>query len=437
MKDTKLQEVLCLSNALSDEKWPQDLKPFKEKAEKMISNLKKAVESSRAAADKLDDVWSKHKFAHIAGKSVEIFGGLLTVGGGIATFMTAGAASPFLFAGLTFGLAGAGTNITAQIIESLINSNEIKNANRDMKVALDSLAEVKNILDDLLEKRETSHLSFILDLAAKSNPTWKLLAAILYSTGIVDATGKVVLTEACQTGVQLTVQVSAHAAAEGSQAVGKAGAEAASKAGAQAVFKAGAQAAGKAGAEAASKAGAEAASKAGAQAVGKAGAEAAGKAGAEAASKAGAQAVGKAGAQAAGKAGAEAASKAGTQAVGKAGAQAAGKAGAEAASKAGAQAAGKAGAEAASKAGAQAAGEGVKGAAKASGQVADDVLQAGVKLGSQSAAKVIIGVSAVMLVWDTIDLSFTIYDLVNKKGSEAAKELRKKADELEKLYKYK
>ena len=147
--------------------------------------------------------------------------------------------------------------------------------------------------------------------------------------------------------------------------------------------------------------------------------------------------MGKAGAQAAGKAGAEAASKAGTQAVGKAGAQAAGKAGAEAASKAGAQAAGKAAAEAASKAGAEAVGEGVKGAAKASGQVADDVLQAGVKLGSQSAAKVIIGVSAVMLVWDTIDLSFTIYDLVNKKGSEAAKELRKKADELEKLYKYK
>ena len=30
-----------MSNGLSDEKWPQDLKPFKEKAEKMISNLKR------------------------------------------------------------------------------------------------------------------------------------------------------------------------------------------------------------------------------------------------------------------------------------------------------------------------------------------------------------------------------------------------------------
>ena len=39
MQDT--QDFLCLSNGLSDEKWPQDLKPFKEKAEKMISNLKR------------------------------------------------------------------------------------------------------------------------------------------------------------------------------------------------------------------------------------------------------------------------------------------------------------------------------------------------------------------------------------------------------------
>ena len=83
---------------------------------------------------------------------------------------------------------------------------------------------------------------------------------------------------------------------------------------------------------------------------------------------------------------------------------------------------------------AQAAGEGVKGAVKASGQMADDVVQAGVKSGGQLAGKVIIGVSAVMLVWDVMDLSFTIYDLVINKGSEAVKELRKKADELEKLY---
>lgn len=79
-------------------------------------------------------------------------------------------------------------------------------------------------------------------------------------------------------------------------------------------------------------------------------------------------------------------------------------------------------------------GEGLKGAAKASGQVADDAVQAGVKSGGQLAGKVIISFSALMLVWDAIDLSFTICDLVENRKSEAAKELRKQADELEKLY---
>ena len=282
MEDPRLQEVLCLSIALSDEKWPQNLKPFKEKAEKMMSNLKKAVESSRAAADKLDEVWAKHNIAHIGGTSAGIVGGLLTVGGGIATLMTAGIASPLLFAGVSFGLAGAGTNIVAKIIESSINSNEIKKANQDMKVALDSIAEVRNILKDLSEKGETSRLFSIINLAVKSaNPIWKLLAAFLSEA---------------------------------------------------------------------------------------------------------------------------------------------------------AQGAGEVGAEAASKVGVRAAGEGLKGAAKASGQVADDVVQAGIKSGSQLAGKVIIGFSALMLVWDGIDLGFTIYDLLEKKNSEAAKELRKKADELEKIY---
>lgn len=86
--------------------------------------------------------------------------------------------------------------------------------------------------------------------------------------------------------------------------------------------------------------------------------------------------------------------------------------------------------------GTQAAGHAsAQGAMKASGQVADDVIQAGVKSGSRMAGKVmLISVSAAMLLWDAVDLTWTIYDLVNNKGSEAAKDLRKKADELEKIY---
>ena len=59
---------------------------------------------------------------------------------------------------------------------------------------------------------------------------------------------------------------------------------------------------------------------------------------------------------------------------------------------------------------------------------------AGVKSGAQLAGKVIIAVSAVMLVLDVIDLHYTIEDLINKKGSGAAKHLRKEADKLEERY---
>lgn len=47
------------------------------------------------------------------------------------------------------------------------------------------------------------------------------------------------------------------------------------------------------------------------------------------------------------------------------------------------------------------------------------------------AGQVIVGVSAAFLVWDAIDLGWTLTDLVRKKGSQAAKILRDKADELD------
>ena len=45
--------------------------------------------------------------------------------------------------------------------------------------------------------------------------------------------------------------------------------------------------------------------------------------------------------------------------------------------------------------------------------------------------QVIIGISAAFLLWDAIDLGFTISDLVKKQGSKAAKTLKEKAEMLE------
>jgi hypothetical protein len=47
------------------------------------------------------------------------------------------------------------------------------------------------------------------------------------------------------------------------------------------------------------------------------------------------------------------------------------------------------------------------------------------------AGQVIIGISAAFMVWDAIDLGFTISDLVRKQGSRAGRVLREKADLLE------
>ena len=64
----------------------------------------------------------------------------------------------------------------------------------------------------------------------------------------------------------------------------------------------------------------------------------------------------------------------------------------------------------------------------------DIFLETGKVVGQNStrlAGKVIVGVSAAFLVWDAIDLGVTVADLIRKKGSQAAKILRDKADELE------
>ena len=344
MRDNQLEEVVITSldvaDDLTDEQREQakaDVNKIDEKAKKVLIKVKEAVKSVRAAADYLDEVWAKHNIAHAWGNVFGIIGTVATISGGIATLMTAGVASPLIFAGIGFGVTGAGTSLVAKIIECAVNSDEIQKANNDLKEANDSIDDVQKFIEDQLNRKKKPYLQYMYNFSAYLvSPSLRFLVAYFYHTGIV---GKAAGQTVAKASIELTAKVGCQAAVQGTQA----------------------------------------------------------------------------------------ASQAGAQAAGKAGTQAAGKAGAQAAGKAGAQAAGKAGAQAASEAGVQA-------AVKASGQVADDVVQAGVKSSSQFAGKVIIGVSAVMLAWEAVDLSFTIYDLVKNKGSEAAKGLREKADKLEEQY---
>ena len=315
ISDDKLEEIIRSINLLSEDEKQQDrkdLKELEEKTEEMNSKAKKTVRSLRVAANKLDNVWRDCKTAHAVGTSSGIVGGLLTIGGGVATLMTAGAATPLLVAGMSFGIAGATTNLGTSVIEAAINSAEIREAQKLLGETLDSINEVNRIVRNVLVMKESTRLLYIYCLAKTLKLTSPVVKRILremvfYSLG---------------TPTRMIMQVLEKVVAF---------------------------------------------------------AEAAGQVGARATTQVGAQGAGQAAAQT-------------TDDV-------------------------------------------VRATGQAGAQAADDVVQAGTRAGSEAAGelvgKVVIVVNVAFVVWDAIDLGFTIRDLVQNKGSDAAKILRQKADELE------
>nr|XP_058955993.1 uncharacterized protein LOC131783281 [Pocillopora verrucosa] len=313
--DRELEGIIDKINLLPEDEKQQDkrdLKELQEKTERMNSHARETIRSLRAAAKKLDNVWRDCKTAHAVGTSVGILGGLLSIGGGIATVMTAGTATPLLVAGLSLGGAGATTNIGAAAVEALINSAEIKKAEEQLGETMNSINEVNRIVQKILMAKETARLIYIYYLAKTLKLGGPAVLKILRELVFFSA----------GTPTKMVVQV-AETVMACAQTVTLAGAKAATQGGAQGAGKAAAQSVDDV-----------------------------------------------------------------VRATGQAGAQA-----------------------------------------------ADDVVQAGARAGSkavgEAVGKVVIVVNVAFVVWDAIDLGFTIRDLVENKGSEAAKVLRQKADKLE------
>ena len=310
-----VNEIDVISSDLDDETEQQTME-FLNQLQEMTSDTitlgKQIAWRFRQTADTLDDLWENCKKVHIVGTAAGMVGGILTVGGGIATVLLAGAATPLLLFGIGFGFAGASTNIVASFIEAAINSKEIKKAENDLQK---TLGDIRNMDRNLQGLKTSDRLSIGVDLlhfVRRLTPNG--VALFCASMAELEAAGIV--------GIEATAQAVAQATA---------------------------------------------------------------------------------------KAGAEATAKAGTQGTAKAGAQAT------------------------AKAGAQLADDVAGAAAKAGAQAADDVAGAGAKAGVKFMGKVIIGVSVAFLVWDAIDLGYSINDLVEKKGSNAAKVLRAKADQLDNI----
>lgn len=63
---------------------------------------------------------------------------MLTIGGGIATFFTAGAATPLLMAGFLLGVAAAGTGLGTAAVEAVVNSKQIRKPKKLCKLPINS-----------------------------------------------------------------------------------------------------------------------------------------------------------------------------------------------------------------------------------------------------------------------------------------------------------
>lgn len=322
--DSNMEDAVRGINELSDAERQQCWSGLHDLQMKTVDTRVKiqiTADSFRAAADKLDQVWRDCKIAHAAGTTGGIISGCLALAG--VTVMTGGAATPFLLAGLGFGVGGAVTNIGTSCVEASINSSEIEKAEKLWREALDSINVVTTTVQSWLNKKEMARIGYILYLAEAFEFVDPVLLNLLHD----------MVSTAFGIPINILKKLSAAAAP--------------SKAGAKLLTEVGAQG---------------------------------GKGIAQLADDA-AQ-VGKTGLQVADD----------MAQVGKAGLQA-----------------------------------------------SDDVAQAGAKAGSKSAGKyagkVLIAANIAFLMVDCIDLGFTVRDLVKNKGSEAAKDLRRKAKQLEDLLK--
>ena len=349
-------------NQAEMEQLVEEVNAVAENVKEMNVSVEYAVKTLRHAADDLDQVWKDCKVASAVGSGTNILGGLLVVGGGVATVMTAGFATPLMVAGTAFGVAGSCTNLGSSFIEASANFSLIQTADVAVENANRAINNVKDKIRLLKNGNSQLRLVFLAHLASRMLGSNHLAVALIKGLLRPDLLAQTLCTSAARAVHQLALRVGV---VEVTTAAFRGIAENGSKEALNIGAAVGAR-------KAAEKVGTEAA----VTAVSKAGSKAASKAAGKIAVKDGSRAIGKAGSKAASKAGNIAVRK-GSKAVGKA------------------------------------------------------ATKQGAKAGAKAAGGFIIGVSAAFLVFDAIELTFTVRDIVNNKGSDAARCLRYKADEME------
>ena len=195
----------------------EELKGFATKVEDMNLAKQKAIEHLYGTADYLDKVWRDCKIASITGNSAGILGGLLTIGGGIATVLTAGAASPLLIVGISLGAAGAGTNLGTAATEAAINSAKLQEAEKALQGADELTKKVKEQIHEWKEMKDVMRLYFLARLAVQlfgqSHIVVQLIQSVLVSVGIsADIILKICAEAAIKTASEVAAKAGAGAA---------------------------------------------------------------------------------------------------------------------------------------------------------------------------------------------------------------------------------
>ena len=195
----------------------KELKGFVANVEDMNLAKLTAIEHLYDTANHLDKVWRDCKIASVAGNSAGILGGFLTIGGGIATVFTAGAASPLLIAGILLGAAGAGTNLGTAATEAAINSAKLQEAEKALQGADELTKKVKEKVREWKEMKDVWRLRFLAQLAVKlfgpSHIVVKLIQSVLVSVGIsADISFKIFAEAAIKTTSEVAAKAGAGAA---------------------------------------------------------------------------------------------------------------------------------------------------------------------------------------------------------------------------------
>jgi len=156
--------------------------------QEMMSFLNNAIQHLRTAANYLDKVWKITKTATRVGFGV-LTGGAMAAAGGIVTALTGGAAAPFLMAGAGLATSGIATTATAQIVNSAIQSNEVKKADDIVENTKRVLYNVWRRIPDFQDRVEFPVGQIVMELGNIQ----KAIKKLLEETFTVESQGGVIV----------------------------------------------------------------------------------------------------------------------------------------------------------------------------------------------------------------------------------------------------